>query len=188
MIPDSVTTIGDCAFTNLSLITFIRFGTGLTKLGTSIAASSGPFYQCTGVKQVAFTGMTAPEIPANVFQSMTLLESVTIPLIEDGVLVGYPVATEVVELLKNGGDDNNMKIVLRLTWDEDQGIGSQDFTFNDDVVASVYSSNNGSWNSYGKRFSMVITGIEDVENLRVNLIVVSGTSAAYVSPQTVAIT
>ena len=95
---------------------------------------------------------------------------------------------EAVELLKDGGADNNIQIMIRLSWDTAEGTGSQDFVFNDDVVTSVYSSNNGTWDSYSKMFSMVVTGYEGIENLKANVIVISGTDAEYVSSNNVEIT
>ena len=92
-----------------------------------------------------------------------------------------PVRMDVVELLKDGGADNDIQIMFRLSWDTADGTGSQEFLFSDDVVARVYSSNNGSWSGYGKMFSMVITGTESVENLSVRALMVSGTDAEYIS-------
>ena len=102
--------------------------------------------------------------------------------------MAYPVNMEVVELLKGGAADNNIQIVILLSWDAGDATGYQDFTFTDEVVASVYTSNKGTWNSYGKMFSMVIDGFENIENLKAQVVVVSGTNAEYVSSQTLSIT
>ena len=102
--------------------------------------------------------------------------------------LAYPVNMAVVDLLKDGGADNNIEIVIRLTWDTDQGTGSQDFKFTDAVVGSVYSSNDGTWSGYSKMFSMVVTGFESIESLKANMIVVSGTDAEYVSSTSIDIT
>ena len=103
--------------------------------------------------------------------------------------VAVPVNTDVVGLLKDGGADNNVQIVILLSWDTDQGTGSQRFVFTDDVVAQVYSSHNGtSWNGYSKMFSMVVTGFQSIENLTARIAVISGTNAQYVSSNTVDIT
>ena len=105
-----------------------------------------------------------------------------------------PVRMDVVELLKDGGADNNVEIVIQLSWnitDETgavTGTGSQEFVFNDQVVGNVYSSNNGTWNSYGQMFSMVITGFEEIDGLNARVLVVSGTNAVYVSSQSLSIT
>ena len=93
--------------------------------------------------------------------------------------VAYPVNMDVVALLADGTADNNLQIVIELTWDTDQGTGSQKFVFTDEVVASVYSSNQGDYASYGKMFSMVITGFENVRNLKANIVMVSGTNVEY---------
>ena len=108
----------------------------------------------------------------------------------DGVkinAVACPQNMDVVELLKDGGDDNNIDIVIRLYWDTVDGSGSQEFKFTDAVVGSVYSHNNGTWNSYSKMFSMVITGFEHVTNLRAKILMVSGTNVEYISSQSLTI-
>ena len=46
-------------------------------------------------------------------------------------------------------------------------------------MARVYSSNLGKWNKYGDMFTMVITGIEDVEDLHVGIKLVSSTNTIY---------
>ena len=99
-----------------------------------------------------------------------------------------PVQMAAVELLKDGGSDNNIQIVIQLSWDTADGIGSQEFVFTDQVVANVYSSNNGSWNSYSRMFSMVVTGFDGIENLKANISVISGTNTQYVSSNSVRIT
>ena len=101
--------------------------------------------------------------------------------------IAAPVSAAALELLKDGAADNNLQVVIVLTWDNEQGTGSQVFVFTDEVAASVYSSNLGNWNQYEKMFSMVITGIERVENLKANIMLVSGTNTAYGSITPVAL-
>ena len=95
--------------------------------------------------------------------------------------IACPVNMDVVELLKDGGTDNDLQVMIILSWETAEGTGSQEFVFTDDVVAAVYSSNKGSFSSYGKMFTMTITGIENVENLKADIALVSGTDARYVS-------
>ena len=95
--------------------------------------------------------------------------------------VAYPVNMDVVELFSDGCADNNIQVMILLTWNTDQGTGSQKFVFTEEVVSKVYSSNNGSWNGYSKMFSMVITGIDGIENLKADMVLVSGTDAMYIS-------
>ena len=102
--------------------------------------------------------------------------------------VAYPVRMDVVDLLKDGAADNNIQIVILLSWDTADGTGSQRFVFKDDVVAQVYNSNQGAWNSYEKMLSMVVTGFENIENLTARVQIVSGTNAEYISSQTLEIT
>ena len=102
--------------------------------------------------------------------------------------VACPVNMDAVELLKDGGADNNVQIVIILSWDTDEGTGSQKFVFTDEVVAQVYSSNNGTWSGYDSMFSMVVTGFESIENLSAQIAVLSGTNATYISATAVDIT
>ena len=101
--------------------------------------------------------------------------------------VAYPVNTNVVDLLADGAADNDLQVMILLTWDTDQGTGSQKFVFTDEVVSQVYSSNDGTWSGYDKMFSMVITGIESIQNLKADMVLVSGTDVAYISANGIAI-
>lgn len=95
----------------------------------------------------------------------------------------------VIDLFKDGVEDNNLQIKIRLTWGDGDGIRSQEFAFKDSVVASVYQSNkNHIQTSYGLMFKMIITGIENVENLEANIVYVSGTNAEYARATTLKIT
>ena len=96
--------------------------------------------------------------------------------------VAYPQRMDVVDLLKDGCADNHLQVMIVLTWDNDQGSGSQRFVFNDAVVASVYSSNQGGLGSYGKMFSMVINGVDGIENLKASIVLLSGTNTEYGIP------
>lgn len=109
----------------------------------------------------------------------------------DGIKINamaYPVNMDVMELLKDGGADNNVQIVIRLSWDTADGTGSQEFAFTDRVIGDVYSSNQGAWNKYSKMFGMLITGFENITNLKANIVVVSGTGVEYVSSTSLSIT
>ena len=92
-----------------------------------------------------------------------------------------PSSMDVVELLKNGAADNNLQVMILLTWDTADGTGSQKFVFTDEVVAQVFQSNNGTTTGYGKMFAMTITGADTVENLHADIALVSGTNVQYVS-------
>ena len=102
--------------------------------------------------------------------------------------VACPVNMDVVELLQDGSAGENIQIMLLLSWDTEEGTGSQEFVFTDEVVGSVYSSNLGSWSKYGQMFSMVVTGFESIENLNARVAVVSGTNVCYISSVSVSIT
>ena len=102
--------------------------------------------------------------------------------------LAYPVNMDVVELLKDGGADNDLQFAIQLTWNTADGVGSQKFVFTDEVVAQIYSSNKGTFSGYGKMFSMIITGYQGIENLQARIAVISGTNAEYLSPNVVNIT
>ena len=102
----------------------------------------------------------------------------------DGVklsAVACPVNMDAVELLKNGAADNDLTVEIILSWDTADGTGSQEFVFNDAVVSAVYSSNQGTWSKYGQMFSMTVTGIGNIENLRARVALISGTDVQYIS-------
>jgi len=83
----------------------------------------------------------------------------------------------VVELFKNGAADNDVKIMIRLTWDTADGVRTQDFVFNENTIGNVYQSNKGTETGYGRMFTMTVTGIDSVSNLRANVVILSGTHA-----------
>lgn len=83
----------------------------------------------------------------------------------------------VVDMFKDGVEDNNLQIVIRLTWDTDNGTKSQDLAFSENVVKQVYQSNQGSQTKYKLMFEMIITGIDNVNNLKANVLYLSGTNA-----------
>ena len=102
--------------------------------------------------------------------------------------MAYPVNMEVVDLLKNGAADNNVQIMVILSWTTDDGTGSQEFVYADHFISQVYSSNKGTWSSYGKAFTMTLTGAENIENLTARIAVVSGTNSVYISSNSAALT
>lgn len=101
--------------------------------------------------------------------------------------VACPVRMDVVELLKNGAADNNLELLIRLSWESDQGTGSQKFVFTDETVSEVFISNDGSFFGYGRMFTMMITGFESIRNLKADMVIVSGTDVEYGTPQSVSI-
>ncbi|MBE5758493.1 MAG: hypothetical protein E7332_00460 [Clostridiales bacterium] len=82
-----------------------------------------------------------------------------------------------VELFKDGAADNDVKIMIRLTWDTADGVRTQDFVFNENTIGNVYKSNKGTETGYGRMFTMTVTGIDSVSNLRANVVILSGTHA-----------
>ena len=75
IIPDSVTSIGDYAFSNCTGLTSVTIGNGVTSIGDSA------FKGCTGLKSVTI-GNGVTSIRSDAFSGCTGLTSITIP---DGV-------------------------------------------------------------------------------------------------------
>ena len=87
VIPDQVTKIDKGTFGGMSGITSIVVGQGVTSIYTYKGGSEHCFYNMTGVKEVTFTGLTAPTITSSTsgmnsspFEFMTELEKVYVPL------------------------------------------------------------------------------------------------------------
>jgi len=73
-------------------------------------------------------------------------------------------------LLKDGADDNEMSVVVRLEWTTDDGIAYQDFVYNNGFVSNVCSAN--------KDFYFMMKGYDALgitaENLTVKGVVITG--------------
>lgn len=101
----------------------------------------------------------------------------------EGVRVDFLPAPSMtaVELLKDGAADNNVQVVVRLTWNSTYGERSQNVAFREDLIQTVYASNVGSQFAYGRMFFIVLKNIEAVEGLKVSVAMVSGTDTEIVS-------
>ena len=97
----------------------------------------------------------------------------------DGVKISVLPApiVSIAELFKDGAADNNIVIAVRLTWKDADGKGnySQDFTFNEETIKKVYETNNGTQTGYRMKFTMTITGVESIKNLKASCVTISGT-------------
>ena len=77
-------------------------------------------------------------------------------------------------LLKdNGVSDNDLSIIVRLTWTSEDGVASQDFVYNDDMVKDVIAANGK------KSLEITIQNYANYEGLTVTAMVLSGTDAAF---------
>ena len=85
---------------------------------------------------------------------------------------------KVIDLMKNGAADNEIQVVVRLTWNNPTGTAYQNFVFNEGTIQSVMESNTGAFNGFGRMFYVNITGMEDLENLTATVMIVSGSNAA----------
>ena len=83
------------------------------------------------------------------------------------------------ELLANGGNDNGVKLAIRLTWDrtypnvEDRPY---DVVFSDTFVEKVYSSATAEW-----CFVLTVKNAANLSNLTFNIVLISDTGAELVS-------
>ena len=86
---------------------------------------------------------------------------------------------KVIDLMKNGAADNEIQVVVRLTWNNPTGTAYQNFVFNEATVQSVMESNTtGIFNDFGRMFYVNITGMEDLEDVTATVMIVSGSNAA----------
>ncbi len=77
---------------------------------------------------------------------------------------------QVINLLKNGADDNDIEIVIRLTVNGNQ---SEDFAFTDYTVNNVMSSNRGKFNLFDRMFYANFTGIDEFESVTAQAVVLA---------------
>ena len=76
-------------------------------------------------------------------------------------------------LLTNGVTDNDLAVVIRVSWTTENGIAYQDFVYNDTQVGTVVTKN-------GKMaFELTFTGCEGLENLTFTAMVLSETGAEF---------
>lgn len=78
VIPDSVTKIADYAFTNMSLITSVVLGSGVTQVGSSSSYAYTIFSGCNKLEQITFTGKR-PSYAGNPFSNNTYLRRIHVP-------------------------------------------------------------------------------------------------------------
>ena len=110
----------------------------------------------------------------------------------DGIKIDALFAPDmrVIDLLKDGASTNDLKLMVRLTWgdESEDGDAVQEFIFKDATISRVFSSNGGTQTDFGRMFTMIVTGFDDVNNLRVNLVAESSTNAIVVSSKTLTVT
>ena len=84
-VPDGITTLPNSVFANMTQITAIEFGTGLTSFAMLSIASNHPLRGMVGVTSLTFCGEEAPQWTetsgedATLFAPLTALESVRVP-------------------------------------------------------------------------------------------------------------
>ena len=88
----------------------------------------------------------------------------------EGFKVQYrpSLGTALNSLLADGARDNQLKLVIRLSWIDANGAeASQDFVFTEELVSEAYMT--------GKTLNLTVSGVEGYENIKVSLMVVSDT-------------
>ena len=75
----------------------------------------------------------------------------------------------------------DVSIEVRVSWQQENGIRSQNFVFNADFVATYLASysKTGDTEKYGKMFTLTLTGVDDFEQLTFEAIVSSGTGVEF---------
>ncbi|MBQ7230946.1 MAG: hypothetical protein IJX04_08645 [Oscillospiraceae bacterium] len=84
---------------------------------------------------------------------------------------------EVIDLLRDGANDNDIQIAVRLTWDNETGTAYQDFVFNEETIQNVMQSNDGTFNGFLRMFYVNVTGLEELEGVTATAMVIAGCNA-----------
>ena len=84
---------------------------------------------------------------------------------------------EVIDLLKDGAEDNDIQIVVRLTWDSETGTAYQDFVFNEDTIQNVMKSNTGTYGGFERMFYVNVSGINELTGVTATAMVIAGSNA-----------
>ena len=87
VIPDSVTSIGYAAFRDSTRMTAVTFGKNITTIGTDGYVT--PFFGCSGITEMTFTGETPPKTIYHSFGVLSSLKTVWVPT---GTLAAYTTA------------------------------------------------------------------------------------------------
>ena len=85
---------------------------------------------------------------------------------------------ETIELLKNGAEDNDVKVVVRVSWNGEDGRTHKDFKFNDETVQRVMQSNRGKFNDFGRMFYVTVSGLENLTGVTAQVMIISESNAA----------
>ena len=84
----------------------------------------------------------------------------------DGISITYrpSLGKDYNSLLNNGAENNGLKLIVRLSWIDDQGAdASQNFVFTEDLIKRVYST--------GKGLKLVVSGMTGHKDITVDVIV-----------------
>ncbi len=94
----------------------------------------------------------------------------------------HDIELHALEFLKTAGaTDNNLSVIVRMSWTVTNALGeadvvTQDFAYSDTLVSIVAQSNTGaSSTDYGEMYTLDITGIDGITDLKVAPMIISGT-------------
>ena len=79
------------------------------------------------------------------------------------------------ELMKQGAVESGVTVNVRISWSVEDGLRYQDFVYNDSFVKSFVNSYKEETNTYGKMFTLSLSGAAAYENLTYGPVLVSDT-------------
>ena len=103
-------------------------------------------------------------------------------LLADGTYAFLPYFEEALnKKLLNGQETTGVTINVRLSWLNDQGVGSQYFVYNDTIVNNVVGSYKSENKDYGRAFTLTVTGTEGLKELCYEVVIVSAAGVEIAS-------
>ena len=77
--------------------------------------------------------------------------------------------------MKQGAVESGVTVNVRISWSVEDGLRYQDFVYNDSFVKSFVNSYKEETNTYGKMFTLSLSGAAAYENLTYGPVLVSDT-------------
>ena len=85
--------------------------------------------------------------------------------------------TEILDVLKDGANENNVQIVIRITAN---GGEPKDFAFSEVTIMNVMRSNKGAFNSFERMFYANFTGLEEFDSVTACIAVIANNNVVDV--------
>lgn len=86
-----------------------------------------------------------------------------------------------LELIMQGTEVTGVTVNVRVSWTQGDGLRTQDFTYNDELVNTFFGSYKEASNSYAKMFTLVLNGTSAFEELTFSAVMVSDTGVEIAS-------